>query len=75
MNQQLYEQAKNICENFKLIFEGWVKKHSTIIAKINLKTLNRVYKAMFICTRDNTLNFNMMVDAILQISPAYSSDK
>jgi len=63
------------CPNFKQIFQGWNKKHSKIITKINPRTLNTVYKKLYSAVkgeRGEQLDFNMMVDAIIQISPAYN---
>ena len=37
--------------------------------------LNRVYKDFYLNLRTSAVDFNMMVDAIIQISPAYNSER
>ena len=37
--------------------------------------LNRVYKELYVNLRESAVDFNMMVDSIIQISPAYSSER
>ena len=71
----LMEEAAKKCPNFKLIFQSWAKKHANITTKINPRTLNSVYKKLFTNIRQDSPDFNMMVDAIIQISPAYNPDK
>ena len=71
----ILEQATKRCPNFKQIFQSWNKKHYTIITKINPRTLNLVYKRLYSSFKDDQLDFNMMVDAIIQISPAYNPQR
>jgi hypothetical protein len=46
-----------------------------IITKINPRTLNTVYKKLYGSVKGDQLDFNMMVDAIIQISPAYNPER
>jgi hypothetical protein len=71
-NEELEREAIQICPNFKLIFESWAKKHSSLTKKINPKTLNKVYQDLYIKVRHEEADFCMLVDSILQISPAYN---
>ncbi len=71
----ILEEATKRCPNFKQIFQGWNKKHSSIITKINPRTLNIVYKKLYSAVKEDLPDFNMMVDAIIQISPAYNPEK
>lgn len=71
----ILEEATKRCPNFKQIFQSWNKKHSTIITKINPRTLNIVYKKLYSASKDDLPDFNMMVDAIIQISPAYNPER
>ena len=43
--------------------------------KINPRTLNSVYKQLYSGIRKEKPDFNSMVDAILQISPAYNPER
>ena len=72
---EFLDDANRVCPNFKIIFESWVKKHATITSKVNLRMLNRVYKELYNNLRFSAVDFNMMVDSIIQISPAYTSDR
>ena len=74
-NNDALEEAIKRCPNFKKIFESWAKKHSTITTKINPRTLNSVYKLLYMSIRKEKPDFNSMVDAILQISPAYNPER
>jgi hypothetical protein len=69
------EEAVRICPNFKLIFENWAKKHANLTRRINPKTLNRVYQDLHFRIRHEEPDFNLLVDSILQISPAYNPEK
>lgn len=69
------EEAGKKCPNFRQIFQNWAKKNSSITRKINPRTLNTVYKKLYSSVVDSNTDFNMMVDAIIQISPAYNPDK
>lgn len=69
------EEINKRCPNFKQIFQGWNKKHSSIITKINPRTLNTVYKRLYSSVKEDQLDFNMIVDAIIQISPAYNPER
>jgi hypothetical protein len=69
------EEATKRCPNFKAIFEKWAKKHSAITTKINPRTLNSVYKVLYHDLRKERKDFNLIVDSILQISPAYNPEK
>lgn len=71
----LMEEAGKKCPNFKQVFKNWAKKNSNVTTKINPRTLNTVYKKLFLSIRQESPDFNMMVDAIIQISPAYNPDK
>lgn len=71
----ILEEATKRCPNFKQIFQSWNKKHSIIITKINPRTLNLVYKKMYSNIKEDQLDFNIMVDAIIQISPAYNPER
>ena len=42
-----FEEVESKCQNFKKIFENWIKKHSSITTKINPRTLNIVYRNLF----------------------------
>ena len=72
---QLMQEAGKKCPNFKQIFQNWAKKNSNITKKINPRSLNTVYKQLFNSMNRDCSDFNMMVDAIIQISPAYNPDK
>jgi hypothetical protein len=72
--EELLEEAVRICPNFKLIFENWAKKHSNLTKRINPKTLNKVYQDLHFRIRHEEPDFNLLVDSILQISPAYNPD-
>lgn len=72
---EILEEATKRCPNFKQIFQCWNKKHSTIITKINPRTLNIVYKKLYSSVKEDQPDFNMMVDAIIQISPAYNPER
>jgi hypothetical protein len=74
-HEDFLEDTNKIVPNFKPIFENWVKKHANVASKINLKMLNRVYKDFYMNLRTSAVDFNMMVDSIIQISPAYNSEK
>lgn len=74
-NNDALEEAVKRCSNFKKVFESWAKKHSTITTKINPRTLNSVYKLLYMSIRKEKPDFNSMVDAILQISPAYNPER
>ena len=37
--------------------------------------LNRVFKDYYMNLRTSAVDFNMMVDSIIQISPAYNSER
>lgn len=50
-NDELLEEAVRICPGFKIIFENWAKKHSTLTKLINPKTLNKVYQDLYIRIR------------------------
>lgn len=71
----ILEEISKRCPNFKQIFQSWNKKHSIIITKINPRTLNIVYKKLYSSAKEDKPDFNMMVDAIIQISPAYNPEK
>ena len=73
--EELLEEAIRICPNFKLIFENWAKKHSNLTKRINPKTLNKVYQDLHFKIRHEEPDFNLLVDSILQISPAYNPEK
>lgn len=72
---EFMEEAGKKCPNFRQIFQNWAKKNSSITRKINPRTLNTVYKKLYSSVIDSNTDFNMMVDAIIQISPAYNPDK
>jgi hypothetical protein len=69
------DEAVKRCPHFKQVFQTWAKKHSAITNKINPRTLNHVYKSLYGSFRTRKPDFNMMVDAILQISPAYNPER
>ena len=71
----ILEEVNKRCPNFKQIFQSWNKKHSAIITKINPRTLNTVYKNLYTSLKQDQPDFNMMVDAIIQISPAYNPER
>jgi ubiquinone/menaquinone biosynthesis C-methylase UbiE len=73
--EKLLEEASRICPNFRLIFENWAKKHSHLTKRISLKTLNSVYQELHFKIRHEDPDFNLLVDSILQISPAYNPEK
>ena len=78
LNEQttdVLEEANKICPNFKAIFQNWAKKHSDKTKRINPKTLNEVYQRLVKQARKEEPDFNMIVDAIIQISPAYNPEK
>ena len=51
-----------------------LEQHSTVITKINPRTLNTVYKNLYSSLKQDQPDFNMLVDAIIQISPAYNPE-
>lgn len=69
------DEAVKKCPSFKIIFQNWAKKHAEITSKINPRTLNIIYQHLFTKVRDNEPDYNIVVDAILQISPAYNPEK
>ena len=69
------DEAVKKCPSFKIIFQNWAKKHSDITSKINPRTLNTIYKHLYTRVRDDEPDYNIIVDAILQISPAYNPEK
>lgn len=71
---EVLEEVNKRCPNFKQIFQSWNKKHSTVITKINPRTLNTVYKNLYSSLKQDQPDFNMLVDAIIQISPAYNPE-
>lgn len=73
--QDLMEEATKKCSNFKSIFTKWMKKHSETTSKIKPRSLNTVYKMLYSSQREEKPDFNMMVDAIIQISPAYNPER
>jgi len=73
--EKLQDEAARICPNFKLIFENWAKKHSHLTKRISLKTLNKVYQELTYKIRHEDPDFSLLVDSILQISPAYNPEK
>lgn len=73
--EEVLEEASKICPHFKIIFQNWAKKHANLTKRINPKTLNRVYQQLSQDTRRDEPDFNMIVDAIIQISPAYNPEK
>ena len=74
-NNEAMEEAIKRCPNFRKVFELWAKKYSAITTKINPRTLNIVYKELYTNVRNEKPDFNTMVDAILQISPAYNPER
>ena len=73
--EKLQDEAARICPNFKLIFENWAKKHSHLTKRISLKTLNKVFQELDFKIRNEDPDFSLLVDSILQISPAYNPEK
>lgn len=71
----ILEEVNKRCPNFRQIFQSWNKKHSLILTKINPRSLNLVYKRLYLLPKGEELDFNMMVDAIIQISPAYNPER
>ena len=69
------EEAIKRSPNFKQIFQSWVKKHSDLTTKIKPRTINSVYKKLYSSQRVEQPDYNMMVDAIIQISPAYNPER
>lgn len=69
------EEAARICPGFRAIFENWAKKNSHLTKRINPKTLNKVYQDLYLRIRHEEPDFNLLVDATLQISPAYNPEK
>jgi hypothetical protein len=43
--------------------------------RINPKTLNKVYQDLQMRIRYEEINYNLLVDSTLQISPAYNPEK
>jgi hypothetical protein len=74
-SEELMEEAVRICPAFRAIFENWAKKNSHLTKRINPKTLNKVYQDLYLRIRHEEPDFNLLVDTILQISPAYNPDK
>lgn len=73
--QEIVEEVNKKCPNFKQIFQGWNKKHSSIVTKINPRSLNLVYNQLYGGLEESHKDFNVIVDAIIQISPAYNPEK
>ncbi len=74
-SDDLMEETCRICPGFRAIFENWAKKNSHLTKRINPKTLNKVYQDLYLRIRHQEPDFNQLVDAILQISPAYNPEK
>lgn len=74
-SEHLLEEATRICPGFKTIFENWAKKNSNLTKRINPKTLNKVYQDLYLRIRHEEPDFSLLVDSILQISPAYNPEK
>jgi hypothetical protein len=43
--------------------------------RINPKTLNKVYQDLYLRIRHEEVDYNLLVDSTLQISPAYNPEK
>lgn len=43
--------------------------------RINPKTLNKVYQDLYLRIRHEEIDYNLLVDSTLQISPAYNPEK
>jgi hypothetical protein len=71
-SEELLEEATRICPGFKPIFENWAKKNSNLMKRINPKTLNKVYQDLYLRIRHEEIDYNLLVDSTLQISPAYN---
>lgn len=69
------EEATKRCPDFKRVFECWAKKHIAITSKINPRILHIVYQELYTSVRREKKDYNLMVDSILNISPAYNPEK
>lgn len=69
-------ELEKVCPDFKAVFSQWVKQEAHTTLKINPKSLNKVYKQIYLANRSqklsSTLNYNSLVDNVLVICPSYN---
>jgi uncharacterized membrane protein len=68
----------NTCPRFKEKFNEWSLTSGIVNIKINPKILNNIFKRLTSNTekeKDYIENYNVLVEQILDISPAYNADK
>lgn len=70
-------ESEKICPEFRRIFQQWAKQYAQTTLKINPKSLNRVYKQIYLQREPEKVqaDYNALVDQLLQISPSYNPEK
>lgn len=74
-SSHLLEEANKMCVNFKSLFERWIEDYIHIIESISPRSLNAIYKNITTDLSHSQSDLNLMTDFIIQMSPAYNSDK
>lgn len=71
------ELFDELCPDFKDKFPEWTQ-NSKMPSRINPKTLNNIFKKLtyqFDRDHEESENYSLIVEEIIDISPAYNADK
>lgn len=69
---------KSLCKKFNSYFQEWTQKSNVSNIKINPKILNSIFKRLTYYTdrdQEDVENYCILVEEILDISPAYNAEK
>ena len=62
-----------IIPDFQSIFKEWSKRNSAVTSKISPKILNSIFRKLN--SKDDKINYLMMVEEIIHISPPYNNNQ
>lgn len=70
--EELLPEAVRIVPDFVTVFELWSRKHAGLTRSVSPAVINRIAWEMQNSSRSEAIDHNLLADAIIQISPAYS---
>lgn len=66
-------ELNSIIPDFPSIFKEWSKRNSAVTSKISPKVLNIIFRKLN--AKDDKINYLMMVEEIIHISPPYNNNQ
>lgn len=67
------KQLNSLIPDFGSIFKEWSKRNSAVTSKISPKVLNSIFRKLN--NKEDRINYLMMVEEIIHISPPYNNNQ